>query len=462
MARKRQPDNVRETLVGRVAAEALEYTAGRDRALDLELVEADCHGSAAHAVMLSRMPVRPPVLTPDDARRIVAELGALARRAAAGRFEITAEDQDVHLAVERALTRRLGDLGRRIHTGRSRNDQVAVDLRLWGKRQLLDGISEAAALAEALIAFGRRHARVPMVGRTHQQPAMPSSVGLWAAAHAESLLDDIVLLMDALELNDQCPLGAAAGYGVPLPLDRQRVSDLLGFSRPTHTALHAIHARGKIEAVILSAFGQTLLTLSRLAQDLIQYSMPEFGYFSLPRAFGTGSSIMPQKNNPDVLELVRAKCARVLADQFAVLEILRAAPGGYNRDVQETKEPFIEGVRAARATLRILRPLIAGVEVHPDRLRAAFGPEVFAADRALELVAEGVPFRDAYRRVKETLGDLAGRDPDEAVARKTHLGAPAGVDYGLLQRRARAAARVAAAERRAFERALKRLMAFGQ
>ncbi len=462
MAPTRSTSGVRDTLVGSIDAGVLEFTAGRDCELDLELVEADCHGSAAHAVMLSRMPVRPPVLTPAAARRIVRELGAIARRAAAGRFRITAEDQDVHLAVERALTRRLGDLGRRIHTGRSRNDQVAVDLRLWGKRQLLGAIAEAAELAEALIAFGRRQARVPMVGRTHQQPAMPSSVGLWAAAHAEGLLDDLVLLVDALELNDQCPLGAAAGYGVPLPLDRQLVSDLLGFSRPTHTALYAIHARGKIEAVILAAFGQTMLTLSRLAQDLILYSMPEFGYFSLPRAFGTGSSIMPQKNNPDVLELVRAKCARVLADQFAVLEILRAAPGGYNRDAQETKEPFIEGVRTARSTLRVLRPLVAAIAVHPDRLRAAFTPDVFAADRALELVAGGVPFRDAYRRVKETLGELAGRDPDTAVARKTHLGAPAGVDFDRLRDRARAAARVAAAERRAFDRAIERLMVFGK
>lgn len=462
MRKTPSPARARETLVGRIDAEVLEYTAGRDRVLDLELVEADCLGSAAHAIMLSRMAVRPPVLTRADARRLVAELAAISRCAAAGRFEITAEDQDVHLAVERELTRRLGDLGRRIHTGRSRNDQVALDLRLWGKRQLLSGIVEGAELARELINFGRRHALLPMVGRTHQQPAMPSSVGLWAASHAESLLDDLVLLMDALELNDQCPLGAAAGYGVPLPLDRQFVADLLGFSRPTHTTLYAIQARGKLEAVILAAFGQALLSVSRLAQDLILYSMPEFGYFSLPPAFCTGSSIMPQKQNPDVLELVRSRCARVMADHAVVVEILRAAPGGYNRDVQDTKEPFIEGVRAARATLRVLRPLVAAVEVHPDRLRAAFTPDVFAADRALELVAAGVPFRDAYRQVKETLADLSRRDPDSAVARKTHLGAPAGVDFDYLENRARAAAEAAAEEARAFDRAARHIWACGK
>ena len=453
----RSAPNLRQTVVGRIADEVLEYTAGRDRILDLELVEADCLGSAAHAIMLSRLPVRPPVLTPEDARRVVAALGAIAREAAQGRFEITAEDQDVHLALERALTQRLGELGRRIHTARSRNDQVAVDLRLYGKRQLMEAAAEAAALAETLIAFARRHTRVPMVGRTHQQPAMPSSVGLWAAAHAESLLDDCVLLINAFELNDQCPLGAAAGYGVPLPLDRDLVADLLGFSRPTQTTLYAIHARGKIEAAILSALGQVMLTLSRLAQDLIFFSMPEFGYFSLPREFCTGSSIMPQKNNPDVLELVRAKCARVLAEEQAVREILRAAPGGYNRDVQETKEPFLEGLRTTRSTLRSLRPLLAGVEVHSDRLRAAFTPDVFATDRALELVAEGLPFRDAYRQVKEHLDELANRDPDEALAKKTHRGAPAGIDFDALRRRARAAARFAADERRAYERMRARL-----
>ncbi len=448
----------RETTVGRIDALVLEYTAGRDRELDRQLVEADCVGSAAHAVMLARLPLQPPLFTKVELRRVIAELDAIRRRASRGDFEITAVDQDVHLAVERALTRRLGDLGRRIHTARSRNDQVAVDLRLYGKRQLLEAMTEAADLAETLLVFARRHARVPMVGRTHQQPAMPSSVGLWAAAYAESLLDDLLLLRSVHELNDQCPLGAAAGFGTPLPVDRALTARLLGFARPTHTSLHAIHARGKIEGAILSAFGQVMLTASRLAQDLILYSMPEFGYFSLPKEFGTGSSIMPQKNNPDALELVRARCARVLAAAQVTLEILRALPGGYNRDVQETKEPFLEGIATARATLRILRPLIAALRVHPDRLRAAFTPEVFAADRALELAVSGVPFREAYRRVKDELGALDQRNPDEAIAHKTHPGAPLGIDFNALLDRARDARRRATADRRAFDQAIERLM----
>lgn len=436
----------RKTTVGEVDADVLAYTAGQDRVLDLALIEADCAGTAAHVTMLARVPVQPPLLTPKDAQRVIAELRNILAEAAAGRFEITLEDQDVHLAVERRLTEKLGDLGKRVHVCRSRNDQVAVDLRLFAKTRLLEAVAAAAALARTLIAFAQKHAKVPMVGRTHMQPAMPSSVGLWASAWAEGLLDDLALLMTAYELNDQCPLGSAASYGVPVPIDRQLTSDLLGFAKPVHNVLHANHARGKLESIILSALGQAMLTLSRMAQDLILFSMPEFGYFRLPDAFTTGSSIMPQKRNPDVLELLRAKTAKVLAYADLVAEILRAAPSGYNRDLQETKEPFLAGFELAISSLRILSPLVAGLEVDGDALRRAFGPEVFATDRALELVAGGLPFRDAYHEVKDNLKDLAGKSPDAALAAKRHLGAPMGLDFAALDARAQEAEAWAAEE----------------
>ena len=438
----------RKTTVGEVDADVLAYTAGQDRVLDLALIEADCAGTAAHVTMLSRVPVQPPLLTPKDAQRVVAELRNILAEASAGRFEITLEDQDVHLAVERRLTEKLGDLGKRVHACRSRNDQVAVDLRLFAKVRLQEAALAAAELARALLAFARRHEKVPMVGRTHMQPAMPSSVGLWASAWAESLLDDLVLLRTAYELNDQCPLGSAASYGVPLPIDRQLTSDLLGFARPVHNVLHANQARGKLEAIILSALGQAMLTLSRFAQDLILFSMPEFGYFRLPAEFTTGSSIMPQKRNPDVPELLRAKAAKVLAYANLVAEIVRAAPSGYNRDLQETKAPFMEGFELAISSLRIMNPLVAGLEVDAAALRRGFGPEVYATDRALELVAQGLPFRDAYHQVKANLDQLAGFDPDAALAAKRHLGAPLGLDFKALAGQARAAARWAAGERK--------------
>ena len=429
----------RKTTVGEVDAGVLAYTAGQDRVLDVALVEADCFGTAAHATMLSRLALQPPLLSPADAQAIVAELRNVLADAAAGRFAITLEDQDVHLAVERRLTEKLGDLGKRVHACRSRNDQVAVDLRLFAKVRLQEAALAAAELARALLAFARRHEKVPMVGRTHMQPAMPSSVGLWASAWAESLLDDLVLLRTAYELNDQCPLGSAASYGVPVPIDRQLTSDLLGFARPVHNVLHANQARGKLEAIILSALGQAMLTLSRFAQDLILFSMPEFGYFRLPAEFTTGSSIMPQKRNPDVPELLRAKAAKVLAYANLVAEIVRAAPSGYNRDLQETKAPFMEGFELAISSLRILAPLVAGLEVDAAALRRGFGPDVYATDRALELVAQGMPFRDAYHEVKANLDKLAGYDPDAALAAKRHLGAPLGLDFAAMDARAQEA-----------------------
>ena len=279
--------------------------------------------------------------------------------------------------------------------------------RLYAKVRLQEAIGAAAWLARMLVALAQRHEKAPMVGRTHMQPAMPSSVGLWASAWAESLLDDIQLLQTAYDLNNRSPLGSAASYGVPVPIDRQLTSDLLGFARPVHNVLHANQTRGKLEAIILSALGQVMLTLSRLAQDLIIFSMPEFGYFRIPAEFTTGSSIMPQKRNPDVLELLRAKAAKVLSHAHFVAEIVRASPSGYNRDLQEAKEPFLDGFELTIRSLRILAPLMAGLEVDEAALRAAFTPDVFATDRALELVAAGRPFRDAYHEVKAHLDPVS-------------------------------------------------------
>jgi argininosuccinate lyase len=428
----------RKTTVGAIDSAVLDFTAGSDLQLDLGLVQVDCIGTAAHVTMLSRMPVRPPVITATERRAVIRELGAIMRQAQAGRFAITIDDQDVHLAVERTLTARLGELGKKVHTGRSRNDQVAVDLRLYGREQLIHVMGEVCELAEALVALGYRHREVPMVGRTHMQPAMPSSVGLWATAHAESLLDDAALLMSVYEINDQCPLGSAASYGVPLPLDRELTSRLLGFSRPIHNVLYANNARGKIESLILSALSQVMLSLSRLAQDLMIFTMPEFAYFALPPEFGTGSSIMPQKNNPDVVELVRARVARVLACESAVKDIARCLPSGYNRDLQETKGPFMEGLATTRSCLTGMALMMRHLTVNAEALARGFTPGVYATDRALELVAGGMPFRDAYRYVKEHLGELEHMDPRRAIAKKTHLGATAGLDFEGLRGRVEA------------------------
>lgn len=419
---------MRATTVGKISAETLVFTAGKDPELDSRLLEAECIASAAHATMLAGLPVKPGIITPSEKKRLVIELVNMMRRARQHSFKIALHDQDVHLAVERILTERLGTIGKKIHTGRSRNDQVATDLRLYARDQMMAGAESAFELCETLLRLAQRHKMTPMAGRTHMQPAMPSSVGLWASAFAEGLLDDIELLKSAYALNDRCPLGSAAGYGVPLPVNRQLVSDLLGFSRPIQNVIHAGNTRGKMESIILCAAAQLMITLSRLAQDLIIFTMPEFNYFTLPVEMCTGSSIMPQKKNPDVLELIRAKTARVFANAFSTLEITRALPSGYNRDAQETKEPLIAGLDALLASLRIMNPLLRDMKVNRDELLAGFSPAVFAADKALELAAKGMPFRDAYASVKANLNALADVDPVKAIGQKRHLGATAGLN----------------------------------
>jgi len=445
-----------KTITGDVDPDVLDYTVGDDPVLDRTLVRWDCLGTAAHVTMLSEMPVTPPVVTREEAARV---RRALADVVADRTFVVREQDQDVHMAVETRLTETLGDLGKKIHTGRSRNDQVAVDVRLHIKDQLLGLEGEVASLAASLVAFGREHDRLPLVGRTHLQPAMPSSVGVWATGHAEMILDQVENLEAAYRLNDLCPLGSAAGYGVPLPLDRQRTSDLLGFARPLHNVFGASMARGEDEAALLSALAQLMAVLSRLAEDMILFSMPEFGYFTLPRAYCTGSSIMPQKYNPDVLELVRSKTAQVLGYATASLSMLHAMPGGYNRDLQDCKGLYMRGLATVRTTLRILAKFVAGMGVDADRLRAGFIPGVFATDVALRKVAAGTPWREAYHQVRDNLEALATEDPDAAVAAKTHLGATAGLDYAQYDARVKALADSAAARQEAFENKMKELFA---
>jgi argininosuccinate lyase len=449
----------KKTTVGKIDHDILNYTAGKDVELDHALIEADCLGTAAHVTMLSRMPVKPRLLSAADVNKIKRALQGIVAAAEKGKFKIRIEDQDVHLAVERALTKELGDLGKKVHTARSRNDQVAVDLRLFGREQIASTIAEAAALATALNKFAVKYVKVPMVGRTHMQPAMPSSVGLWATSYVESLLDDVQLLRCAADLNDQCPLGAAAGFGVPLPIDRALTAKLLGFSRVSENTLYASsHARGKIESITLDAVTQVMLSLSRLAQDLLLYTLPEFAYFTLPPEFGTGSSIMPNKNNPDVLELVRGKASSVQACSERVRGLLKAAPGGYNRDIQEAKEPFMEGLATTRHSLRVMTRCIDGLNNNRKALLDSFTPGVFATDRALELVGEGMPFRDAYHHVKEHLEELESMDPSAAIARKTHLGSTAGLNFDGYRQRIKAANAFARSELNAFEKVRQTLL----
>ncbi|HVO37878.1 MAG TPA: argininosuccinate lyase [Spirochaetia bacterium] len=396
------------------------FTVANDPILDARLVNADCVASMAHATMLASIGI----LSPSDRDALLKELGAIISLNEERRFVIQRSDEDVHTAIENHLVRALGDAGKRIHTGRSRNDQVLTALRLWMRGFLFSLQKSCLRLVERLLDAAHAHQKTPMPGRTHLQTAMPSSVGLWAAAYAEELLDDAAAAKSAFDLVDCCPLGAAASYGVPLPLDREQTASLLGFARVQNNVLYANNSRGKYESIVLSAVQQAALTLGRLAQDLILFSLPEFGYFTLPQELCSGSSIMPQKRNPDGLELVRARSAAIAGDLLAVTGVLHALPSGYNRDLQETKGPFFRGCETGLSIVRIMDLTIEKLTVNVERLKAAFTPEIFAADRALEIAADGTPFREAYRDVGRNLSALEGRDPVEAIGRRTSIGAP--------------------------------------
>ncbi|HDN67714.1 MAG TPA: argininosuccinate lyase [Firmicutes bacterium] len=408
------------------------FTVGDDYLLDRKLIRADVLGSIAHAKMLSTIEI----LTAEELAKLKKCLLEILSQAEKGEFQIRPQDEDVHTAVENALTKRLGELGKKIHTGRSRNDQVLVDIRIYTRERLLVVQEKVLALAKTLLNFADQNRDVPMPGRTHTQRAMPSSVGLWAAAFTESLLDDLELLKTAYFLNNQSPLGSAASYGVGLPIDRQLVSDLLGFDRVQNNVLYANNSRGKMEAVVVFALSQVTEDLAKLSGDLILFSIPEFGYFTLPKEYCPGSSIMPQKQNPGPLELVRARSARVLSRLFQLITTIRSLPSGYNRDFQETKGPLMEALETTEASVEVVDRIFQNLGVNRDALSKSFTPELFAADRALRLVVEeGLPFRDAYRKVASELGQLKAEDPRQNILSKRHLGAPG--NLGLEKAKAR-------------------------
>ncbi len=396
------------------------FTTGRDYMLDHDLLVADALGSIAHAWMLGRIEL----LSAREVEGLTGALRDVLSTAAAGDFRIRPEDEDGHTAIENVLVERLGEVGKKIHTGRSRNDQVLTALRLYGRARASEIMQGILELSETMLNLAERYADQPLPGRTHMQPAMPSSLGLWFGAFGEDLLDDARLLQRAVELTDRCPLGSAASYGVPLPLDRAYVSDLLGFCDVHNNVLAANNSRGKGESMVLDALDHLGLTLAKIATDLIFFSLPEVGYVTLPPELTTGSSIMPQKKNPDVLELLRGRAASLGGYAAQIKSVIRALPSGYNRDFQETKEPFLRGLEIAAGCVSVLAHTLPAIEVHPDRIAASFQAGIFATDVVFERVKEGRSFRDAYRYVGEHLDELDARDPAAALATRQSLGSP--------------------------------------
>ncbi|HYT33667.1 MAG TPA: argininosuccinate lyase, partial [Ktedonobacteraceae bacterium] len=367
------------------------FEGAQNSALDNALVRHDVWGSLAHAAMLKKIGI----LQDAEYQALKHALRDILGAQATGAFTVSPADEDVHTSVENYLVAEAGAVGKKIHMARSRNDQVLVDLRLYGKEQLHAVAGKLCRLCTALLNFADAHSAIPMPGYTHMQRAMLSSVGLWAASFSEALLDDETLLSTAYILNDQSPLGSAAGYGVPLSIDRQYCSDLLGFSRVQHNVIYVQNSRGKIEAAIVQALAQIMLDLSKLAQDILLFTTVEYGFFQVAQELCTGSSIMPQKRNPGVMELVRARTQTMLALQQQILGIVSGLPSGYNMDYQETKRPFMEALDLVQESLEICALVVNSISVNTERLIAACTFELFAADRAYELTATAnLPFRD--------------------------------------------------------------------
>jgi argininosuccinate lyase len=407
----------------------MRFLAGQDVVLDREFLAFDIQASIVHVEGLQRIGV----LSGDEATALVRELRALADDFDAGRFVLDERYEDGHSAIEARLTERLGDVGRKVHTGRSRNDQILVATRLWLKARLRE--LEALCKATAQVCLERAASEaLPMPGYTHLQRAVVSSTAMWFAGFAEGFIDDALRARQAYDWIDANPLGTAAGYGVNLPLDRDHTTQALGFARMQMSPVYAQLSRGKFEIAALDAIGAALLDLRRFAWDLSLFTTAEFGFVALPDDYTTGSSIMPNKRNPDVIELLRASYAPVAAARVEI-ESLLSLPSGYQRDLQYGKGSLVHGFGHGLDALALLPDLLRGLRWNPERMRAAIEPGMFATDRAIELARDGTPFREAYRTAATDPLPRAGADPEASLAARTSPGGAADLRLDVLRAR---------------------------
>jgi len=375
------------------------FTVGKDPELDNVLIPYDCKASIAHARMLGEMGY----LENNEVEKLVMELENIISFHREDNFTIKVSQEDCHTAIEEYLVEQLGDVGKKIHTARSRNDQVLTALRLYYKEALQEIIDLGESWIKVLEKFGEENYDVSFPGYTHMQKAMPSSMAMWAAAYVDGMKDDLSMLKSVAKLIDQSPLGSAAGYGVPIKIDKEMTAKEMGFDRVQNNPIYCQLSRGKFELSILHGLGQIMLTINRLASDLILYSMTEFGYISLPEEFCTGSSIMPQKKNPDVLELLRGSYHIISGYETQVKGLTANLISGYNRDIQLSKEPIMQGINLGIDCFKISAAVIEALKVNKDICDAAMTDELFETEKAYKLVEKGIPFREAYRQVADAI-----------------------------------------------------------
>ena len=392
------------------------FTVGKDREMDLYLAKYDVLGSMAHITMLESIGL----LTKEELTALLAELKNIYAVADSGEFVIEEGVEDVHSQVELMLTRRLGDVGKKIHSGRSRNDQVLLDLKLYTRAQIQELVELTNGLFEVLISQSNRYQEVLMPGYTHLQVAMPSSFGLWFGAYAESLADDLQMMQAAYKVCNRNPLGSAAGYGSSFPLNRSMTTDLLGFDSMDYNVVYAQMGRGKMERTVAFAMAGIAASLSKLAFDACMFNSQNFGFIKLPDQFTTGSSIMPHKKNPDVFELTRAKCNKIQGLPQQITLICNNLPSGYFRDLQIIKEVFLPAFDELKDCLRMVTHMMREVKVNDHILEDDKYALLFSVEEVNRLVLEGVPFRDAYKRVGLEI-EAGNFTPNKAV-NHTHEG----------------------------------------
>lgn len=399
-----------------VDKEVERFTVGKDRELDLYLAPYDMLGSMAHITMLESIGL----LTKDELQSLHAELKNMYAEAERGNFVIEEGVEDVHSQVELMLTRKLGDIGKKIHSGRSRNDQVLLDLKLFTRARIRELVRLTGDLFEVLIDRSNRYKDILMPGYTHLQIAMPSSFGLWFAAYAESLADDLLLMQAAYKICNRNPLGSAAGYGSSFPLNRSMTTELLGFDSMNYNVVYAQMGRGKMERTVAYAMAGIAATLSKLAMDACLFNSQNFGFIQLPDSFTTGSSIMPHKKNPDVFELTRAKCNTLQGMPQQIALICNNLPSGYFRDLQIIKELFLPSFDELNDCLRMVTLMMREIKINKHILDDPKYSLLFSVEKVNRLVMDGVPFRDAYKKVGMDIE--AGTFTADQTVRHTHEG----------------------------------------
>ncbi|MEN7548689.1 argininosuccinate lyase [Rapidithrix thailandica] len=371
------------------------FTVGKDRELDMVLAPFDVLGSIAHASMLAEINL----LTEAEKEALIKELRNIYKDIRAGNFQIEEHVEDIHSQVELLLTKRLGDIGKKIHSGRSRNDQVLVDLKLWLRHELWNLAQNTQTFFKQLIQLSEQYKNTLLPGYTHLQVAMPSSFGLWFGAYAESLVDDMIVMQSAFKVANKNPLGSAAGYGSSFPLNRTLTTQLLGFDTLNFNVVYAQMGRGKTELVAANALATLAATLGKMAMDSCLYMSQNFGFIAFPDHLTTGSSIMPHKKNPDVFELIRGRCNQLMGLPTQILMITQNLPSGYHRDFQQIKEVIVPAFHVLNECLEMLSLMFDNIKVNSDILEDEKYKYLFSVEEVNKLVLSGIPFREAYRQV---------------------------------------------------------------